>query len=140
MTFDDLEQELELMFPGTSRKVSADKLAEIMPNFTARTIQAYIYGHRNIVDRFKDEFIQVLQAKSPERASVLRERFASRPKDVQEISSSARHTKLQMAIDKMCISCSGNTPDDGGYCWDKTCPLAMFTKMPLRHEVPDEDF
>jgi secreted Zn-dependent insulinase-like peptidase len=140
MTFDDLEQELEIMFPGNSRKVSADKLAEMMPNFTARTIQAYVYGHRNIVDRFKDNFIQVLQKKNPERANVLLTRFASRPKDVQEISSSARYLKLQMAIDKMCISCAGDSPEDGGYCWDKTCPLAAFTKMPLQHEVPDEGF
>lgn len=140
MTWEDLELELEIMFPGTSRKVSADKLAEIMPTFTARTIQAYVYGHRNIVPKFEQEFLQILELKSPTRANILRTRFMGRPKDVQEIAANGRVHKLQSAIDKMCISCAGDTQEEGGFCWDKTCPLAQFTKMPLRHEAQDEDF
>ncbi len=141
MTWEDLEQELEVMFPGTSRKVAADKLAEVMTNFTARTIQAYVYGHRNIVSKFQNEFVQVLEAQAPSRAESLKKRFMERPALVQEEASNTRVTKLQMAIDKMCISCAGDKPEEGGFCWDRTCPLAPYTKMPLRSEVDDsEDF
>lgn len=139
MTWEDLEQELEAMFPGTSRKVAADKLSEVMTNFTARTIQAYVYGHRNIVPKFQNEFVQVLEARSPSRAEALKKRFVERPSTAQENASNSRVIKLQIAIDKMCISCAGDKPEDGGFCWDKGCPLAPLTKMPFRSEVNDDE-
>jgi hypothetical protein len=136
MTYRQLEDELEKMYPGLNRGEASKKLAEEMGGYSHRTIAAYVYGHRRIVPQFIARFVEFYALKHGREGSELLQKLAvvetkSGSKRVV-LAESKMLTRLQRAVDTMCLNCAGSTVEEGGFCWDGGCPLAEFTRYPAK--------
>lgn len=142
MTYRQLEDELEKMYPGFNRGEAAKKLAEEMGGYSHRTIAAYVYGHRRIVPQFIARFVDFYSLKSGKDSSELLQKLAitespTRNKRVVLVESKMV-TRMQKAVDTMCLNCAGSTIQEGGFCWDSGCPLVEFTQYPPKQESKGE--
>lgn len=128
--------ELKEMYPGMTKRDAALKLATEMGGYSKSSVLAYLYGHRRIADKFLLDFIQFAAKRDRAAANEIVQRIkmsAPQKPATKALMTSARNGEMmQKAIDKMCLSCAGDTPEDGGFCWDGKCPLRAFSKYQLR--------
>lgn len=142
MTYRQLEDELEKMYPGFNRGEASKKLAEEMGGYSHRTIAAYVYGHRRIVPQFIARFVDFYSLKSGKDSGEMLQKLAisegpTKPKRVV-LAESKMVTRMQKAVDTMCLNCAGDTIQEGGFCWDSGCPLVEFTQYPSKKEAKGE--
>lgn len=139
MTYRQLEEELEKMYPGLNRMELSKKLADEMGGYSHRTIAAYIYGSRRIVPQFIVRFIDFYSLKYGQGSNELLQKLVmvENTKTTKKIvlAESKMLTRMNRAIDAMCKNCAGATVEEGGFCWDNSCPLVEFTRYPSKEEV-----
>lgn len=128
--------ELKELYPGMTKRDAALKLAEEMNKYSKSSVLAFLYGHRRITDNFLLDFIKHIAEKNRTEANAIVQRIKAsspqRPATKQMMQSAKRGESMQKAIDKMCLACAGDTPEEGGFCWDKACPLRDFSKYQVR--------
>jgi hypothetical protein len=128
--------ELKELYPGMTKRDAALRLAEEMNKYSKSSVLAFLYGHRRITDKFLLDFIQHIAEKNRTEANHIIQRIKmsspQRPATKKMLQSAKQSELMQKAIDKMCLACAGDTPDDGGFCWDKGCPLRGFSKYEVR--------
>ncbi|CAB4175005.1 hypothetical protein UFOVP1131_89 [uncultured Caudovirales phage] len=128
--------ELKELYPGMTKRDAALKLATELNGYSKSSVLAFLYGHRRITDKFLLDFIQHIASKNRTEANQIIQRIKmsspSRPATKKMLQSAKQGELMQKAIDKMCGVCAGETPEEGGYCWDKGCPLRAFSKYQLR--------
>lgn len=134
LTREELNEELEVLYPNMGVRERAQACADELGNITGRTISGYLVGERPPAAKFCADFLLLLNERHPERAYTLSQSTILQTSD-ETIDSYKRDLLLyERMVDKMCLSCAGETIEDGGTCWDSTgCPLAMFTKFPPRN-------
>lgn len=142
MTYRQLEDELELMYPGLNRGEAAKQLAVEMGGYSHRTIAAYVYGHRRIVPQFIAKFADFYSLKTGKSGEELLQKLTTTagPLGGKKIllAESKMLMRLQRAVDQMCLNCAGSTVQEGGFCWDNSCPLVEFTRYPSKQEAQNE--
>lgn len=142
MTYRQLEDELELLYPGMNRGEAARQLAVEMGGYSHRTIAAYVYGHRRIVPQFISKFADFYSTKTGKQPDEFLQKLkiAAGPVAGKKImlADSKMLMRIQRAVDQMCLSCAGATVQDGGFCWDSGCPLVEFTRYPLKENAKNE--
>ncbi len=136
MNYRQLEDELEKMYPGLNRGEASKKLAGEMGGYSHRTIAAYVYGHRRIVPQFIARFLDFYTLKHGRSADELLQKLsaaevATSPKRVV-LAESKMLMRMSKAVDAMCLNCAGATIEEGGFCWDRSCPLVEFTRYPAK--------
>jgi len=128
--------ELKELYPNMTKRDAALRLAEEMNKYSKSSVLAFLYGHRRITDNFLIDFIQHIAIKNRTEANAIVQRIHAaspkRPATKQMMQSAKRSELMQKAIDKMCHACAGDTPEEGGFCWDKGCPLRSFSKYEVR--------
>lgn len=142
MTYRQLEDELELLYPGMNRGEAARQLAVEMGGYSHRTIAAYVYGHRRIVSQFISKFAEFYSAKTGKEPDEFLQKLklAAGPTTGKKVmlAESKMLMRMQRAVDQMCLNCAGATVQDGGFCWDSGCPLVEFTRYPLKENAKNE--